>query len=689
MSRIIERALSIIGDNLKDQTTSFADPISIKPMARGGRLLEDEYPTHYLPHVGRQVMADGGDADPANAALATAQSIPETPMPSLRPTPPAPSVQSAEGRVRAPDRKTNEIGHYSSAAEAAYALKQSKGPASQMIGALKNMPGVKPEEIKWSGVEDAFDPKEMITKDDLVNHFNKKLPDVEETVLRKQSSYPYREADEWQEAIDTAERRRNFDEAERLQRAWEEYEGHGAAFGGDKPPKFEQYSLPGGENYREVLLHLPTKSVSEEEARKILDAKPDAKLSQADIDYASRKVAQEYKSSHWDEPNVLGHLRMSDRTGPEGEKILHLEELQSDWAQEGRKKGFKDTSGKLSYNDAVQALENERKELSKQFEDIGEISRRLEPFQDAVRAASLNDSALPAAPYVTNTQHWTDLGLKRALREAAEGGYDKMIWTPGEEQAARYDLSKQVKNIDWNGYTERGANKIVTIEPITGNTIELPIDDSGNVLKNTGTQFDGKHIDDVVGKEIAKQILGDKYGSLSGEGLKVGGEGMKSFYDKVVPTQLNKLIKKLDPNAKIEMGGHTIDVGKGKPTQYGDFEEYSKAPKSRQVNAHVLHITPELRKKVLEGLPAYAQGGEVNDGAPPAQAVESVSEAPQQEAYAYGGAIIPGPKLTEENADDFARRLIAWTFATAPLFHKASGGSVIDDPLDVVSKLRR
>lgn len=64
MSRIIERALSIINDNLKDQTTSFADPISIKPMARGGdvkgRLLQDEYPTHYLPHVGRQVMADGG-----------------------------------------------------------------------------------------------------------------------------------------------------------------------------------------------------------------------------------------------------------------------------------------------------------------------------------------------------------------------------------------------------------------------------------------------------------------------------------------------------------------------------------------------------------------------------------------------------------------------------------------------------
>jgi hypothetical protein len=64
------------------------------------------------------------------------------------------------------------------------------------------------------------------------------------------------------------------------------------------------------------------------------------------------------------------------------------------------------------------------------------------------------------------------------------------------------------------------------------------------------------------------------------------------------------------------------------------------------------------------------------------------SEAPAEGAYAYGGSI-PGPKLTEDNADDFARRLITWTFATAPLFHRAAGGSVIDDPLDVLSKLRR
>ena len=42
---------------------------------------------------------------------------------------------------------------------------------------------------------------------------------------------------------------------------------------------------------------------------------------------------------------------------------------------------------------------------------------------------------------------WHELALKRMLREAAEKGYDRLSWTPGEAQAARYDLSKQVDEV--------------------------------------------------------------------------------------------------------------------------------------------------------------------------------------------------------------------------------------------------
>ena len=47
-----------------------------------------------------------------------------------------------------------------------------------------------------------------------------------------------------------------------------------------------------------------------------------------------------FKSSHFDEPNILVHLRMNTRTDSEGNKVLFLEEVQSDWGQKGKKEGF-------------------------------------------------------------------------------------------------------------------------------------------------------------------------------------------------------------------------------------------------------------------------------------------------------------------------------------------------------------
>ena len=50
----------------------------------------------------------------------------------------------------------------------------------------------------------------------------------------------------------------------------------------------------------------------------------------------SDNVNNNYRSSHWDEPNVLAHIRMNDRN-IDGKKSLHLEEIQSDWMQSHRK----------------------------------------------------------------------------------------------------------------------------------------------------------------------------------------------------------------------------------------------------------------------------------------------------------------------------------------------------------------
>ena len=42
----------------------------------------------------------------------------------------------------------------------------------------------------------------------------------------------------------------------------------------------------------------------------------------------------------------MAHIRLTDRKGPNGEKVLHVEEIQSDWhqkARDARKQYIKDS----------------------------------------------------------------------------------------------------------------------------------------------------------------------------------------------------------------------------------------------------------------------------------------------------------------------------------------------------------
>lgn len=115
--------------------------------------------------------------------------------------------------------------------------------------------------------------------------------------------------------------------------------------------RYDAYSLDGGSNYREVLITNPAayKKLTEEEESIFLGKTPADKSVVKDI---MRKEA-EYRSyneriqennlflhSHWGEvENVMAHIRLKDAF-KDGEKILIVNEIQSDWAQAGRRKGF-------------------------------------------------------------------------------------------------------------------------------------------------------------------------------------------------------------------------------------------------------------------------------------------------------------------------------------------------------------
>src|SRR5690606_1829263 len=164
----------------------------------------------------------------------------------------------------------------------------------------------------------------------------------------------------------------------------------------------------------------------------------------------------QYKSSHWEEPNILAHVRYNDRDIPDVGKSLHLEEIQSDWHQAGRKQGYKNQELENSVNKII----NEKLEPNKQWLSPNiVINGKIEPTnitdmniqhwkkegilssseaETLLNANKIKSSGVPDAPF---KKSWDELAFKRMLNKAANEGYDSISWTPGEAQAARYDLS--------------------------------------------------------------------------------------------------------------------------------------------------------------------------------------------------------------------------------------------------------
>lgn len=393
-------------------------------------------------------------------------------------------------------------------------------------------------------------------------------------------------------------------------------------------PKYKQYQLPGGSNYREVLLTLP-KLEMQKRWEELHAKKSRTPAEQAEfLSLASQHTS--YGSPHWDQPNVLAHLRVNDRTDAEGRRVLFVEEIQSDWAQEGRKKGFRPPSavsdirvekvGKWSPHDS-DTLGPFKYRVTVDGQDRGFYRGFSE--EDARASVldnidSVHDGKPPSAPFVDKTDAWVALALKRIIKMAVDEGYDRVAFVNGEQSAERYDLSKQVKAVRYTRDFETGKYEI-SFQPVNGDRFE------------GAGEFDADKLPDVVGKDLAKKIVeqaeaaskrvpdADVSGRIDGLDLKVGGEGMRAFYDQIVPSVLKDVLRKVG-------GGQLTQVAFDKGSQSGWYErspsganlgftqDAATAQRWRAAGLNVVSesmsqpgfdITPAMRERAADGLPLF------------------------------------------------------------------------------------
>ena len=471
----------------------------------------------------------------------------------------------------------------------------------------------KPAELKWSGLEDwLFDkaafPKGKVTKAEVLEFLKANQVEVAEVEKARQP-------------LTIPEQLRYGHFLNRSHVPWSEADHVEYNALRDKAvsgqTKFEQYTLPGGKNYRELLLKLPKseprKNSFEEwnEVRKSWDNPPGTME-----EYKKGVPVNLFRSSHFsDDLNVMAHVRFDDRTNAQGERVLFLEEIQSDWALEGRKKGWK-----------------EAPVIYKEGEYYRIKGWELKFFSEAdarARYAQATESqGPPSFPFAKN---WEELVLKRMLRYAAENGYNRLAWINGEETAKRYDLSKQAKRVYWN------ASKAELI--VTGL-------DGKDLLTERGV-YEGK-LPDYLGKSVAEKLINEpswKEGGdqnihvLSGPDLRINAPWAINLYDKMIPEFLKKYGKKW--GAKVEESPKfksPVTVG-GEPTQAILPYKFQSIP-----------ITPPMRGEVMTKGQALFERRKKYEADAPAKnlaIVHNLSADNLRHALKLGGLAVPSTAVID------------------------------------------
>jgi hypothetical protein len=568
-----------------------------------------------------------------------------------------------------PQAPVSDIGFYSATEQAALNLGRNKGTGQSFINDLMKAPDVKKEELQFTGLEDFLKDKPNVTKQEVQDFLANNRVDVKEVTLgapitedpigiakRKEifDKYEpeiqdlYRRIDKPEYVVYDAETNTvlknytNYDDAlldnldpmgafnkartglrpkensRQLQQQITDLQNLRDAQADavykipeSTPTKFGKYTLAGGENYREILLTLPSSKTSMEEFLNVAGKKyggntprtqwspeDNAMYEQLLIDERTR-IPSEYRSSHFSEPNILAHMRVNDRIDADGKKMLLVEEIQSDWHQAGREKGYatKDIEkAKQEFADYSNELAdkynlNPAQNIAMYGTMKGIKPEEIAKYEKLQSAYANTKDAVPDAPF---KETWYQLALKRLTKYAADNGYERIGLTTGKRQIERF-ADELRQNVDEIAFSSGYPSKDITTISASQN----------GQLAFTGTVKDGKFLDgqargktveEVLGKSMAKQIAEKESGVLKGDDLTIGGEGMKKYYDDIYPKFLDKYGKK-----------YGASVGETQiTTDYARDASGIPAQRPSKETIRYLDITPQMKEGTSKGQPLFA-----------------------------------------------------------------------------------
>jgi hypothetical protein len=417
---------------------------------------------------------------------------------------PGMSIKDVTPKVLAP---ANEQGFYSPTEAAGLNLKRQSGNGQAFLNDILKGENVRAEEVNAMGLNTFLKDKKNVTAAEVQDYIAKNKIELGEGVYsNKITEDPVGMAkrqeifDAYNPAIRQAydDLNTSYDHPEiyaRIERLSKERdEKADAAYKMPEPreTQFDQYAIPGGDNYREVVITLPqnkadspdlaaaTKKYEDAAEAHRLEGGMDNLLRMQDALYESQDLQTRinYESSHWQEPNVLAHVRLSDRV-TDGKKTLLIDEVQSDWHQQARdartyqvkyliNQGMSKEEAQKSVpkdygyikpkskedREKTKSMNAELDRLGDEYTRLGgfdpsdankkenaEVRDRIQTLYNQLQSEEQADeSGVPNAPYKDD---WYQLALRRAIKEAVDGGFDRVALPTGEKVAKRFNVSDE------------------------------------------------------------------------------------------------------------------------------------------------------------------------------------------------------------------------------------------------------
>ena len=169
---------------------------------------------------------------------------------------------------------------------------------------------------------------------------------------------------------------------------------------------------------------------------------------------------------------------------------------------------------------------------------------------------------------------------------SAAYAHNQITDAPNESVGWTHEIVDKVVDAIEDDLTRSKEARGVLLDIKDGDLIDITVDKEGKVVDSSETSFVGKPLSDVVGKDMALKIVGmEGKGEISADGLSIGGEGMKGFYDEMLVRFMNKYGKKW--GVKVEK----IDLPSIDQTMWS------------------IDVTPEMKESVMQGQPMFQKEG--------------------------------------------------------------------------------